>query len=180
MNQIVVNRAIGDWAAEVLSGPYVDLYEEIHAEPPYLSGPLYARERFIHRTAGQVRREGFTLVSAHDGPALAGFAFGLPFPAGRWWGGDASPGPANVVAAEKFAVIELGVHAAYRGRGIGRRLLEDLLTDRAAPYAVLLAHPDAPAHAMYRRWGWQVVGTVRPAPDSGTSDALVLKTPPPA
>ncbi|WP_329423580.1 GNAT family N-acetyltransferase [Streptosporangium sp. NBC_01495] len=75
----------------------------------------------------------------------------------------------------RFAVIELDVRKDYRRRGIGRQLLETLLAQQdVASYATLLADPDAPAHAMYRRWGWQVVGPVRAAPDSRTSDALVL------
>lgn len=71
-------------------------------------------------------------------------------------------------------MIELDVREDYRRRGIGRQLLETLLAQQDAPYATLLADPDAPAHAMYQRWGWRLVGAVRAAPDARASDALVL------
>ncbi|MER6171387.1 GNAT family N-acetyltransferase [Streptosporangium sp. NPDC001681] len=165
---------IGPAARAILDEEHVDLYLQIHAEPPYLSGPLYSRERFTERTGRQLERDGFSLVSARSGAELVGFAFGLGFEAGRWWGGEAAPAPAEAADLPKFAVIELNVRKDYRGRGIGKRLLEELLASQGARYATLLANPEAPAHAMYRRWGWQVVGTVRPAPDAMASDALIL------
>ncbi|MET8054797.1 GNAT family N-acetyltransferase [Streptosporangium sp. NPDC005286] len=164
----------GRAAAEVLSAEYVDLYVAAYAEWPYLSGPLYSPERYAERTSRQVMQDSFVLVSARSRGRLVGFSFGLRFGAGLWWGGEAAPAPPEVVEPPKFAVIELDVAGTHRGRGIGRRLLETLLAQQSAPYATLLADPDAPAHAMYQRWGWQVVGPVRAAPDARTYDALVL------
>ncbi|MFF5245825.1 GNAT family N-acetyltransferase [Streptosporangium sp. NPDC000095] len=165
----------GDAAAVVLTDEYVRLYLENYAEPPYLSGPLYSRERFLERTAQQVKSDGFTLVSARSGAQLVGFSFGFTFPAGRWWGGEAKRPLPEVVAAPTFAVIELDVHRDYRRRGIGRLLLEMLLAHQDARYATLLSDPDAAAHAMYQRWGWKLIGTVRSAPDARANDALLLE-----
>jgi GNAT superfamily N-acetyltransferase len=171
MMEIAFRTLAGESA--VLSDPYVELYLATRAEPPYNSGSLYRRERYLERTARQAERPGFTAVCAEDGPTMVGFGFGLPLEG--WWGGQATACPPEVAEAEKlFAVIELNVCKDYRGRGIGGRLLEELLAGQDAPYATLLANPAAPAHAMYLRRGWRVVGTVRAAPDAMVSDALVL------
>ncbi|MER5645859.1 GNAT family N-acetyltransferase [Streptosporangium sp. NPDC002524] len=173
MTEIIFRTLTGDAVAAVLTDPYVELYLATRAEPPYNSGPLYRRDRYLERTARQAERAGFTAVYAEDGPTLVGFGFGLPL--GSWWGGNATPCPPEVAeAASLFAVIELNVREDYRDRGIGSHLLEDLLAGQDAPYATLLANPAAPAHAMYLRRGWRVVGTVQAAPDAMVSDALVL------
>lgn len=166
----------GPEAARALSEEYADVYTEIYAEPPYNSGPLYSRGRFLERTGRQVHRPGFELLAAVDVDtrALAGFCFGFSFGEGGWWGGETTEPPAEVLTAEKVAVIELVLRKAYRGRGYGKALLEAFLAGRPEPWATLLAHPAAPAHARYERWGWRKVGTVRPAPDAPVVDAMVL------
>ncbi|MFD0657634.1 GNAT family N-acetyltransferase [Thermocatellispora tengchongensis] len=90
-------------------------------------------------------------------------------------GGAAStPPPAKVAGVPKLAVIELILRKPYRGQGIGKRLLSTLLDGRAELYATLLSHPEAPAHALYERWGWEVAGTCRPAPDAPVMDIMIL------
>jgi len=147
--------------------PIAELYSNVYAEPPYNGGPLFTRERFLERTNRQKDNDGFTLVTAHTGGELDGFAFGFPFPPGGWWRGDTTPQPpAEILQPPKFAVIELVVRKTQRGQGLGRALMNELLDGRPEPYATLLAEPDAPARAMYRRWGWQQIATVQPADDA--------------
>ncbi|GAA5068603.1 GNAT superfamily N-acetyltransferase [Thermocatellispora tengchongensis] len=171
---IALRHRSGVDAATVLDSSYGDAYEEIYAEPPYNSGPLFTRERFLERTRDQVHRSGFDLVSAEDGSTLAGFTFGFTMAAERWWGGESTPPPAKVAGVPKLAVIELILRKPYRGQGIGKRLLSTLLDGRAELYATLLSHPEAPAHALYERWGWEVAGTCRPAPDAPVMDIMIL------
>ncbi|MEU9891091.1 GNAT family N-acetyltransferase [Sphaerisporangium sp. NPDC051017] len=171
---VVFRHYDGDQAAEVLSEEYVDAYLDIHAEPPYNSGPLYQRDRYLDRTRAQMNGAGFHLVSARDGDTLAGFAFGFRVPAGRWWGGGPGPSP-ELVDTDNFAVVELNLVRQYRGKGCGRRLLDELLSDRPEPWAILLSLPDAPAHAMYEHLGWQVVDTMQPFPDAEVADVMALK-----
>ncbi|WP_424535936.1 GNAT family N-acetyltransferase [Sphaerisporangium viridialbum] len=164
----------GEQAADVIGEEFATVYLDIRAEPPYNSGPLYQRDRFLDRTRKQMAGEGFHLVSARDGDALAGFAFGFRIPAGRWWGGG--PGPsAELVDTDNFAVVELNLIREYRGKGYGRQLLEELLATRPEPWAILLSLPAAPAHAMYEHLGWQVVATMQPFPDAETADVMALK-----
>ncbi|MEU8269007.1 GNAT family N-acetyltransferase [Sphaerisporangium sp. NPDC049002] len=172
---IVFDHKHGGDASEVLSDEYVIRYLEIQAEPPYNSNPNASKERYLDRTRRQVDTPGFQLVSARDGGRLIGWAFGLPFAAGRWWGGDTTPAPEEVLQAEKFAVIELNVIPEHRGNGYGRRLLDELLGGRPEPWATLLSLPAAPAHDMYEHLGWHIAGTNQPAPDAEVADVMVLK-----
>lgn len=162
-------------AAAVLSDAYLDVYDEIHADPSYNDNPLFSRERFVQRTTAQSARPGFALVSAENATTLAGFCFGFTMAAGSWWGGKTDPPPGEVLDAPKLAVIELMVTTPYRGTGAGRQLLYELLGGREEPHATLLARPDAPAHAMYERWGWRVAGTCQPAPDGPVMDVMLIE-----
>ncbi|WP_219518633.1 GNAT family N-acetyltransferase [Nonomuraea ceibae] len=171
-------RLTGQAAADaVLSPEYGDVYEEVHSDASYHDNPLFSRERFIERTVNQVKLPGFELISARHDAALVGFCFGWTMDAGRWWGGETTAPPDGVLHLPKLAVIELMVRESYRGVGAGRRLLGELLTGRAEPYATLLTRPWAPAHAMYLAWGWKVIGTCRPAPDGPLMDVLGLGLP---
>ena len=173
MADIAIERGDGP-AAWAQLDELVEVYREAYAEPPYDAGSLWEEKAFRDRTGRQVERNGFTLVTARVGGALIGFAFGLVFPAGGWWAGQAELPPAEILDPAKFAVIELVVRKAWRGRGLGHRLLDELLAGRPEPYAMLTAMREAPVRQMYARWGWQQVGTAQHTPTSPILDQLVL------
>lgn len=115
------------------------------------------------RTTNQAARPGFEAVLAMDGDTLAGFAYGLPL--GRqtgWWDGLQPPPEDGFTAetgARTFAVIDLGVLPEYRRRGLGRRLLTELLAARNEERATLATDPDRRSvQEMYERWGWRKAG----------------------
>ncbi|MEV0621711.1 GNAT family N-acetyltransferase [Nonomuraea sp. NPDC050404] len=163
-----------DAAEAVLSVDYVDTYELIYSEPPYSGLSPYTRAEFVARTTAQMKRPGFELVTAQDGAALVGFCIGLTMEAGRWWGGATTGAPSEVLDSPKAAIIELILRKEHRGRGLGKRLLSEMLAGRTEPYATLAAHPSAAAHAMYERWGWQSAGPSQPVADGPTLDLMVL------
>ncbi len=138
-----------------------DLYAAAFAEPPYNEGPEHVRQ-FRERFPDETRRPGFTLVRAADGDRLDGMAYGWTMPAGRWWARATTAPPAYLLDVDKFAVMEWAVRPDLRGHGIGRRLLDHLLAGRPEPWATLSANPAAPAHGVYRRWGWQPAGSTEP------------------
>jgi GNAT superfamily N-acetyltransferase len=176
-NDVVLSSHDGTAALGILD-ELADVYDEVYAEPPYNSGPLFSRSRFLDRTLTQAARQGFKLTVARLGDGeLAGFSFGLPFGGGTWWAGNVTPPPQQIRAGTKFAVIELILRIPWRGRGLGRGLMEKLLEDRSEDYAILTSVPEASAHAMYERWGWYKVGTVQPAADAPTMDAMVCALP---
>jgi GNAT superfamily N-acetyltransferase len=147
-----------------------DLYAEIHSGSPEYDYPMYSRPGFLTRTSNQARQPGFELVSMTEDGVLAGFSFGYSFPPGKWWD-NCTQMPDNIRDTSKFAVIELDVHSPYRGRGLSRKLLNELLGNRTENYATLAAIPGSQAHSMYLRWGWYKVGEF---PNPPVMDALVL------
>ena len=151
-----------------------DLYIAVCVDLGETTG-IFTRESFVERTTRQAGRDGFSAVWARCGGTLVGFAFGLRFPPGGWWAGNAAPPPAEILDGPKFAVIELNVAGAWRGRGIGRTLHDRLLANRPEPYAVLTTTPGRPAREMYARWGWEQFGTAQHAPDAPVMDQLVLR-----
>jgi GNAT superfamily N-acetyltransferase len=159
-----------------LVGELADLYRAVHSESGQPVAPLYGRQAFVDRTERQLQRDGFSLVCARDPDGvLIGFCFGVPLGPGAWWTGAATQPPEEVIAAPKFAVIEIVVRQDRRGNGVGRRLMDDLLTGRPEPYAILTTRAEAPARNIYAHWGWEQVGTAQHAPDAPVMDQLVLR-----
>jgi GNAT superfamily N-acetyltransferase len=70
-----------------------------------------------------------------------------------------------------MAVIELDVHKEYRRQGIGKRLLDTLLSDRGERYATLACLTDSPEREMYVRWEWCKVATFEDLPPM---DAMLI------
>jgi GNAT superfamily N-acetyltransferase len=87
---------------------------------------------------------------------------GYTQPPGEWWRGTDNPAPESIKAREKLAVMEWAVLPDQRGSGVGRRLLDELLTNRSEPYATLTVNPAANARIIYEHWGWRHVASTRP------------------
>lgn len=157
-----------------LLGELADAYLVAYADDPEIGHSIYARDSFIERTRRQAESPGFKLVAAYASEEIAGFSFGLPFSAGRWWRGEADTPPSvDILAAEKFAVIELVVVPGFRGRGLATKLMRSVLEGRSEPYAMLLADQSGHARSIYDRWGWRAVQRLQPAPDVAALDVLV-------
>jgi ribosomal protein S18 acetylase RimI-like enzyme len=170
-----------DATVETYDGPTVsltaelcDLYGVVYAEPPYCDGPADVAE-FVAEWPELVARSGFRLAVARVGAGgLAGFALGHAVdPDSGWWPGERSASAG--AGAERggwdrdpspgFGVAELGVHPAWRRRGLASLVHEALLAGRTEPWVVLWVRGDAPAAvAMYHRWGYRLVGAVPDRP----------------
>ncbi|GHG06671.1 MULTISPECIES: GNAT family N-acetyltransferase [Amycolatopsis] len=152
-----------DWAE--LGALYLDVYRE----PPYGEGEAEAAG-FRETAARHALLPGFALTTVHTGGELAGFAYGVGREAGWWPPRAAAAAPHRLAGHPLFYVYELAIRPGRRGRGHGRDLLDRLLEPRPEPFALLAASTAAPAHTMYRRWGWQPVGALTP----GRSELLAL------
>ncbi|WP_433534876.1 GNAT family N-acetyltransferase [Micromonospora sp. CA-249363] len=162
-------------SATTVFAALVCLYAVVYAEPPYAEGPEQVAG-FADGLPDESRRPGFTLVVAEDADALVGAAYGWTMPAGRWWRrADAEP-PADLRAADKFAVLEWIVHPERRGAGIGAELIRRLLDGRPERWATLSSNPAAPARIIYQRAGWQWVGGSA-MPDGTPMHLLALPLP---
>jgi ribosomal protein S18 acetylase RimI-like enzyme len=120
---------------------------------------------FAQELAGEVGEDGFRCWTAHEDGRLVGFAYGLPTPAvpdDGWYGllrAAVGPAQAETWLVGQFAVVWLAVHPAWRGRGLGRRLLERLLAGAGTERAWLITHDlDTPARGLYRSLGFQELG----------------------
>lgn len=104
-------------------------------------------------------REGLRAVAAHDGAQLVGFAYGYVGRPGQWWHDQVAAALPRELAAvwlrHAFEVCELHVLPSHQGRGVGRDLLDDLLSRTDAATAVLTT-PDRETRArgFYRAGGW--------------------------
>ncbi|WP_341719911.1 GNAT family N-acetyltransferase [Micromonospora sp. FIMYZ51] len=134
-----------------------DLYATVYAEPPYCEGPDEVRG-FRAGLPEEATRPGFALITAHDGDTLVGAAYGWTMERGRWWKRADRQPPADVLDADKLAVLEWLVRPAHRRRGVGAELLRRLLDGRPEPYATLASNPESAARDIYERAGWVQVG----------------------
>lgn len=166
--------------ATLEQGPVVqDLYERIFTEPPYLEGPQDF-EDFRNMWRDRTRQPGFRLVVAYD-DAPVGFAFGRPLPADTsWWSGLLTPAPAQLVKewdGRSFGINEIAVLPDWRRQGVARAMHARLLRGTGVERAVLLVRPEAEAaQAAYKRWGYQLVGQVRPYDGAPVYDGMVLNS----
>lgn len=130
------------------------------------------------RTRRQAQARGFEAVTVRYGGALIGFAYGLPLSSTTtWWAGldtDHGPGFVREDGGRTFALIDLGVVPDFRGRGLARRLVQDLLGGRPEERATLATDPNKPSvQRMYERWGWRLAGRV-PGSSGETLEAFDL------
>ena len=146
-----------------------ELYLDVYREPPYGEGEAEAAG-FRETVSRHALLPGFAVTTVHHGEGLGGFAYGVGREAGWWHPRAAAAAPPWLARNPVFYVYELAVRPGLRGRGHGRDLLDRLLDARPEPFAVLAASTAAPAHAMYRRWGWHPVGSLTP----GRSELLAL------
>lgn len=147
---------IVDWDRDELArhrDDLLDVYAEAMEVPP-----AAARSRKAIVTA-HLDREGLRTVAAVERDAVIGVAYGYLGRPGQWWHDrvhDALPSELRGAwLADAFEVCELHVRPAAQGRGLGRSLLDRLLSGPPAHTAVL-STPDRETRArgFYRAAGW--------------------------
>ncbi|XVQ11219.1 GNAT family N-acetyltransferase [Spirillospora sp. CA-255316] len=159
--------------------PLVHLQREVYGESDRV---FDSEDRYRRQLSGHMTAPGFELVAAYLVGEMVGYVYGFPLPENaRWWRGLLTPLPAEMTAEtgkRTFALCELMVRPRHQGRSFGHALHDELLTHRSEQRATLLADPEKAAHGHYLRWGWQVIGQLRPSWEgSPTFDALILPLP---
>jgi ribosomal protein S18 acetylase RimI-like enzyme len=105
------------------------------------------------------RRE-LRAVAASDGDELVGIAYGYVGEPGQWWHDQVAAAMGERDRgrwlSDAFEVCELHVRPEHQGHGLGRSLLDTLLTGTGTATAVL-STPDRQTRAreFYRAGGWQ-------------------------
>jgi ribosomal protein S18 acetylase RimI-like enzyme len=154
---------LGGPATAAAADQLVAVYRAAMSAPPFFETEVETGW-FAQELADEVTQPGFRCWTARDAGRLVGFAYGLPtpeIPPDGWYGlvRDAVGDGASEWLAGQFAVVWLAVHPRWRGRGLGRRLLEQLLAEAGTERAWLITHDlDTPARALYRSLGFTELG----------------------
>lgn len=139
---------------------YADAYGAVPGEDIREKSSAF-RERAIAAQQGA----SYSLVAAHAGDQLVGFAFGYNLrPASGWWD-SLTPEPPEGFTYETgsrtVVLSEIEVRRAWQGKGIGRTVHDAFLSQRTEERATLASNSNATdTHALYERWGWQRMGIV--------------------
>lgn len=143
-----------------LCGVYADAYGAVPGEDIDQKSSA-----FRERASTALRGVNYSLVSAHAGDEMVGFAFGYSLqPESGWWDG-LSPAPPEGFLKETgsrtVVLSEIEVRRARQGKGLGRAVHDAFLSQRAEERATLASNPKAvDTHALYEHWGWQKMGIV--------------------
>jgi ribosomal protein S18 acetylase RimI-like enzyme len=119
----------------------------------------------------------FKMITAWDEGDLVGFVYGASLPQGTgWWQNIKEPLDQAFIAENglrTFAIFDLLVKHEYRRQRLASRLCEYLLRDRAEQRVTLLSSKvQQPAYAIYRKWGYQTVGSIK-GEEGNTLDVFV-------
>lgn len=123
-------------------------------------------------------RDDFVFLVACEDEQLVGFGYGYTGRYGQWWtdhvAESLTPGQrAEWLDPPHYEVVELHVRPAFQGRGIGSRLLAQLLTRQPHDRAVLSTLAGSrQARGFYAKNGWQELAPVDFGP--GFAPYLVL------
>lgn len=139
---------------------YADAYGAVPGEDTRKKSSAF-RDR---ATAAQ-QGASYSLVTAHVGEQLVGFAFGYSLRPERGWWDGLSPEPPEGFTEETgsrtVVLSEIEVRRAWQGKGVGRTVHDAFLSQRSEERATLASNPKAAdTHALYERWGWQKMGIV--------------------
>lgn len=144
----------------------LDIYAQVYANDLHL--PFHSVATFGERLDAYAASPGFECVVGWDAGTPVGYAFGYVLgPGARWWIGLTRDVPDAVTVetgTRTFAVNELMVRASWRGTGAARAIHDALVAGRPEPRVTLLVDPTHPkVVALYGRWGYRVLGPLRPA-----------------
>jgi ribosomal protein S18 acetylase RimI-like enzyme len=155
-----------------------ELYAAASAPPPLREPPAVAAG-FADLYAWLRGRPDLVTAETWDQAGLAGFAYGHPW----WWAEQDDAwslqlrerlGTAAARLDGRLAVYLLAVHPRAGRRGLGRRLLREVVAAGGASGAWLQTRDeDTPAAALYRAEGWTPLGHGPDAPDGRPGLVLV-------
>lgn len=175
-------NVLGAEEAAGLRGELVEVHLDARGE--LVGREFYSAGRFGERLDRCLSAAGFRVVTGRVGDRLVGYAFGSPLDARSGWWDSVTPVEAQMAAEltretgrRTFAFREILVRKGDQGRGYAHRLHDALLGDRPEERAVLLVRPDNPARAVYRRWGWSLVGYAQPYEDGPRFEAMTIRLP---
>lgn len=139
----------------------VSIYRSTFTRPPYNEGEEDV-EAFSEKLDRHSARGGFRLCAAREEGEIVGFSYGFDGGRNGWTRSIIEPLLTDEETerwlADYFEFVELAVASEARGRGVGGRLHDELLSGVAHRRAALFAIEDAePAMGLYRKRGWRTI-----------------------
>lgn len=137
------------------------VYREAFSRPPYSDSERVNEVRA--RVASQHRRRaGFRAFCAvHADGRVLGMTYGYRSEPGQWWHEAVAAviGPEDYAAwlSDAYELAEVAVAPAFQSFGIGRALIDHLLSGVQERTCVLSTRSDSNAHRLYRRIGFQEI-----------------------
>ncbi|MEU9720727.1 GNAT family N-acetyltransferase [Streptomyces sp. NPDC047976] len=172
--------------ARTITEQLLAVYSGVYNTPPYAGDPFFSVDTYESRLQAAYDMAGFEVVTANlpDG-TIAGYVHGVTLTPDRaWWDSLLRDGkvPADAEkaaeAGDVFWLRELMVLPAHAGQGLGRALHDAMVLGREEPWTTLTCITDnEPARSAYPRWGYEVIGRIKHAPESPLYDAMVLPPP---
>lgn len=155
-------------AAPELAAVYLSAF----GAPGYDEEPERAEQFATEQIPLHSQRDDFKLVVSRTGEKITGFVYGFTGQRGQWWSDRVAAAVTPELAAEwiggHFEVVDLAVAVEAQRQGVGRALMEALMTDLPHRKALLTTYADdRPAPRLYRRMGWKLL-----VPDLGWGSAL--------
>jgi ribosomal protein S18 acetylase RimI-like enzyme len=159
----VIDRVPPDELAGALLDEVYDVYCAALEIDPSAARSQVWRDDLLPRHA---RRDDFCFLVAREEGRAIGLAYGYTGAYGQWWTDRVAPALAESARREwldapHFEVCELHVRPDRQRRGLGVRLLDELLAGQPHRRAVLTANPAKPQPLpFYRKHGWVELGEV--------------------
>ncbi|NUS89005.1 MAG: N-acetyltransferase [Streptomyces sp.] len=151
----------------------LDIHVEVRGEFGLMDQPFQFVERFDERLSSCASRPGWEAVLGYAEGEPVGFAFGVPLAADtRWWSSMKNPLPEAYTeenGVRTLGLNEIVVRKPWRGRGVARRIHDELISGRPQERVTLLVNPkhgDGKLKAVYEAWGYEQIGTQQPFSDS--------------
>ncbi|WP_282697572.1 GNAT family N-acetyltransferase [Streptomyces sp. CC208A] len=158
--------------------PLIAVYAKVRE--PLLHLPNYAVPTFAERLERHSGEPGFGAVLAFDAEERpVGYAYGNTVESGdRWWTrmGEVDT---EFTGSPALALKEIGVTVPYRGTGLARRIHDELIAGRSEAHVSLMVNAaagDGKVQRVYESWGYRVIGTSRPSPESPLLSAMIRPT----
>ena len=167
-------RHTGPEETLALRDQILPVYASSHADQ--MHDPWFSLAEFWKRLVEiYAKTRDFDLVTAWFDDIVVGYAFGSPRDNEDLWPDIHNAFPDMEPHGPVYIFREFAVSPTFQRQHVGAKIHDELLRGRPEQVAHLLVRPDnVAAQAAYARWGWKMIGKIRPFDDSPTFDALAL------
>lgn len=170
------------------AGDLVEIATEIHAEiynePLFDNRPFFSESAFLQRYYTALEQPFFEFLIARFEEMEIGYIYGYALlPEVGWWDAlewsdqvkfNQPEGYTCEDGSRTVVIPEILVRLPWRRMGVARTLHDEFMSSRSERRAGLRVLPNnIPARTAYLKWGWNIVGMVRPASNAPLFECMV-------